>query len=134
MVIETIDPMTVTYLVEKFGFPIGVSIVLLCAITTLVMLIVRSIIARQKLMDSYYFKNLDDKLDEHNKSLKDISDKLIVISLDMRDASLKLGQCINRIDSLESKSIAYIFREGRINRIENDQEVDVTQNILQTVM
>lgn len=132
MVGETIDPTTVTYLVDKFGFPIGVAIVLLCVIITLVMLIVRSIIERQKLMDSYYFKNLDDKLGEHNKSLKDILNKLTDILVELKGLSEKLDTCTDRIYDLESKSIAYIFREGRINRIKNNQEIDVTRDMTET--
>lgn len=130
MVAETVDPMTVAYLVEKFGFPVAVAIVLLCAITTLVVLMVKSIVTRQKLWDSYYFKNLDEKLDEYNKSLKDTYNTLNVIILEMRCVSLKLSECSNRIESLESKSIAYVFREGSINRVKNNQEIDVTTQII----
>jgi hypothetical protein len=130
MVAETIDPTTVAYLVEKFGFPVAVAIVLLCVVIALVMLIIKSIITRQKLMDTYYFKNLDEKLDEYNTSLKDTSNTLNTIVLEMRCVSLKLGECSNRIESLESKSIAYVFREGSINRVKNNQEIDVTTQII----
>jgi uncharacterized membrane protein YraQ (UPF0718 family) len=130
MAAETIDPMAVAYLVEKFGFPVAVSIVLLCVITTLVVLMVKSIVTRQKLWDTYYFKNLDEKLDEYNTSLKDTSNTLNVIILEIRCMSLKLSECSNRIESLESKSIAYVFREGSINRVKNNQEIDVTTQII----
>lgn len=127
------DPTTVTYLVDKFGFPIGVAIILLCVIITLVMLIVRSIIDRQKTMDKFYFKNIDDKLDRNNTSLENIYDKLTTNLLEMKEISLKLCECKDRIDSLESRSIAYIFREGSINRIKNNREIDVTRDMTEIV-
>lgn len=133
MIAETIDPTTVAYLVDKFGFPIGVAIILLCVIIMLVMLIVKSILDRQKTMDKFYFKNLDEKLDNHDKSLENIFDKLTVNLLEMKKISLEICECKDRIDSLESKSIAYIFREGRINRISNNREIDVTRDMTETV-
>ena len=133
MITETMDPTTVTYLVDKFGFPIGVAIILLCVIITLVMLIVRSIIDRQKTMDKFYFKNIDDKLDRNNTSLENIYDKLTTNLLEMKEISLKLCECKDRIDSLESRSIAYIFREGSINRIKNNREIDVTRDMTEIV-
>ena len=130
MVAEVIDPTALGYLVEKFGFPIGVSILLLCVITTLTMLIVKSTIERQKLMDSYYFKNLDKKLDEHSELLRNTSGGLTAILLEMKCVSLKSDECIDRIDDLESKSMVYIFGEGKISRIKNNQEIDVTTQII----
>ncbi len=138
MVAESIDPTTVAYLVDKFGFPIGVAIVLLCVIVTLVMLIVRSIIIRQKLMDSYYFKNLDNKLDDHNKSLKEIHNELASVVVEMRCVSTKIDIYVNKLDRhFEPKNVAYVFREGKIGKIKNIQnieEIDITKDIKRKVL
>ncbi len=127
MITGTIDPTTLAYLIDKFGFPIGVAIVLLCVIITLVMLIIRSIITRQKLMDSYYFKNLDDKLDEHNKSLKEIHNELVNVVVETRTILTKIDACTSRLDrQSDNKSVTYVFKDGKICEIRNiieDREV-----------
>lgn len=121
MVAETIDPATLAYLVDKFGFPIGVAIVLLCVIITLVMLIVRSIITRQKLMDSYYFKNLDEKLDRHDQTTNTMINKLIDVTTEIKCVSTKI----------DTYNVAYVFKEGKIDKVKNIvEEIEVTRDII----
>jgi hypothetical protein len=102
------------------------------------MLIVKSIITRQKLMDLYYFKNLDNKLDEHNKSLKEIYNELTNVVVETKCVSTKIDTYVNRLDQyFESKSVAYIFREdkiGKIKNIQNIEEIDVTKDIERKVL
>ena len=117
MVTETITTTTLAGLVREFGFPIGVSIVLLCLFIGLVI---------------YLVSSLNEKLKEDNKSLKEMNNQLTNVCIEMKGVSIKLDECINKIDDLESKSMAYVFREGKINKIKNNQEIDVTHDILQT--
>lgn len=138
MVAETIDPTTLAYLVDKFGFPIAVAIVLLCVIIALVMLIVRSIVERQKTMDSYYFKNLDVKLDNHDQTTNNMNNILNGVVVEMRCVSTKIDTYVNKLDNhFESKGVAYVFRKdkiGKIKNIQNIEEIDVTKDIERKIL
>ena len=126
MVVETIDPATLAYLVDKFGFPIAVAIILLCVIITLVMLIVRSIITRQKVMDSFYFKNLDEKLDRHDQTTTTLINRLIDVTTEIKCVSTKIDTYVNKND----QKVTYVFREGKIDEIRNIvEEREVRQDI-----
>lgn len=129
MVAETIDPATLAYLVDKFGFPIGVAIVLLCVIITIVMLIIRSIITRQKLMDSFYFKNLDEKLYIHDQTTVNMINKLIDVTTEIKCVSTKIDTYTKHFEN-----VAYVFKEGKIDKIKNIvEEREVTQDITRII-
>ena len=131
MVTETIEPTTIAYLVDKFGFPIAIAISAFCVLITILMLILKSQIKRQEKLDSYYFKNFNSTLDEHNKSLKKIQDELINVVVEMRCVSTKIDTYVNKLElHFEPKSVAYIFREDKIDKIKNIvEEIDVTKDI-----
>ncbi len=131
MVTETIDPTTMAYLVEKFGFPIAMAIVGFCVVISILMLVLRSQIKRQEKLDSYYFTNFSNTLDEHNRSLTEIRNGLTNVVIEARTISTKIDTYVNKLDRhFEPKSIAYIFREDKIDKIKSIQniveEIDVT--------
>ena len=136
MVTETIEPTTIAYLVDKFGFPIAIAISAFCVLITILMLILKSQIKRQEKLDSYYFKNFNSTLDEHNKSLKKIQDELINVVVEMRCVSTKIDTYVNKLElHFEPKSVAYIFREDKIDKIKNIvEEIDVTKDIERKVL
>lgn len=139
MVTETIDPTTIAYLVDKFGFPIAMAIAAFCVIISILMLTLRSQIKRQEKLDSYYFTNFNSTLDEHNKSLREIHNELTDVVVEMRCVSTKIDTYVNKLDQhFESKSVAYIFREDKIGKIKNIQniveEIDVTKDIERKVL
>ena len=138
MVTETIDPTTIAYLVDKFGFPIGMAIAAFCVIISILMLILRSQIKRQEKLDSYYFTNFNNTLDEHNRSLNNIHNELTNVVIETRTISTKIDTYVNKLDRhFEPKSVAYIFREdkiGKIKNIQNIEEIDVTKDIERKVL
>lgn len=138
MVTETIDPTTMAYLVEKFGFPIAMAIVGFCVIISILTLVLRSQIKRQEKLDSYYFTNFSNTLNEHNRSLTEIRNGLTNVVIEARTISTKIDTYVNKLDShFESKGIAYIFREdkiGKIKNIQNIEEIDVTKDIERKVL
>ncbi len=138
MTIETIDPTTMAYLVDKFGFPIAMAIVGFCVIISILALVLRSQIKRQEKLDSYYFTNFSNILDEHNRSLNNMHNELTNVVTEMRCVSTKIDTYVNRLDQhLESKSVAYIFRDdkiGKIRNIQNIEEIDVTKDIERKVL
>ena len=138
MVTETIDPTTIAYLVDKFGFPIAMAIAAFCVIISILMLTLRSQIKRQEKLDSYYFTNFNSTLDEHNKSLREIHNELTDVVVEMRCVSTKIDTYVNKLDRhFEPKSVAYIFREdkiGKIKNIQNIEEIDVTKDIERKVL
>ena len=138
MVTETIDPTTIAYLVDKFGFPIGMAIAAFCVIISILMLILRSQIKRQEKLDSYYFTNFSNTLDEHNRSLNNIHNELTNVVIEARTISTKIDTYVNKLDRhFEPKSVAYIFREdkiGKIKNIQNIEEIDVTKDIERKVL
>ena len=132
MVIDVFDP----EYIAKVGFPIAAFVAAFVLITTILMLIIRSQIKRQEKLDSYYFTNLNNKLDEHDKSLKDIHDELTNVVVEMRCVSTKIDTYVNKLDRhFEPKSVAYIFREDKIGKIKNIvEEIDVTKDIERKVL
>ncbi len=138
MTIETIDPTTMAYLVEKFGFPVAMAIVGFCVIISILALVLRSQVRRQEKLDSYYFTNFNNILDEHNRSLNNIHNELANVVTEIRCVSTKIDIYINKLDQhFESKSVAYIFREdkiGKIRNIQNIEEIDVTKDIERKVL
>ena len=132
MVIDVFDPEYIT----KVGFPIAAFVAAFDLITTILMLIIRSQIKRQEKLDSYYPTNLNNKSDEHDKSLKDIHHELTNVVVEMRCVSTKIDTYVNKLDRhFEPKSVAYIFREDKIGKIKNIvEEIDVTKDIERKVL
>ena len=132
MVLDVFDP----EYIAKVGFPIAAFVAAFVLITTILMLIIRSQIKRQEKLDSYYFINLNNKLDEHDKSLKDMYDELTNVVVEMRCVSTKIDTYVNKLDRhFEPKSVAYIFREDKIGKIKNIvEEIDVTKDIERKVL
>lgn len=135
MAIDVFDP----EYIAKVGFPIAAFVAAFGIVATIVTLIIRSQIKRQEKLDSYYFTNFSNKLDEHNKSLKEIHSELTNVVVEMRCVSTKIDTYVNKLDRhFESKSVAYIFREDKIGKIKNIQniieEIDVTKDIERKVL
>jgi RNase P subunit RPR2 len=131
MVTETIDPTTIAYLVDKFGFPIGMAIAAFGVIISILMLLLRSQIKRQEQFDQQYFKNINNILDKYDKSLKEIRDELVCAVVEIRTILTKIDTCRNRLDKQsEAKNVTYIFRNGKIDKIKNIiEEIEVTKDI-----
>lgn len=127
-----------TYLVEKFGFPIAMAIVGFCVIISILTLVLRSQIKRQEKLDSYYFTNFSNTLNEHNRSLTEIRNGLTNVVIEARTISTKIDTYVNKLDRhFEPKGVAYIFREdkiGKIKNIQNIEEIDVTKDIERKVL
>lgn len=134
MAIDIFDP----EYIAKVGFPIAAFVAAFGIIATIVTLIIRSQIKRQEKLDSYYFTNFNNTLCEHNKSLKEMHNELTNVVVEMRCVSTKIDTYVNKLDQhFESKGIAYIFREdkiGKIKNIQNIEEIDVTKDIERKVL
>src|SRR3990167_7490066 len=95
-----------------------------CVIISILMLILRSQIKRQEKLDSYYFTNFNNTLDEHNRSLNNIHNELTNVVIETRTISTKIDTYVNKLDRhFEPKSVAYIFREDKIGKIKNIQNI-----------
>jgi hypothetical protein len=131
MVTETVDPTTIAYLIDKFGFPIAIAVAAFCTIISILMLILRSQIKRQEQFDKQYFKNINNILDKYDKSLKEIRDELVEVIVEIRTILTKIDACRNRLgQQSEAKNVTYIFRDGKIDKIKNIvEEREVTKDI-----
>lgn len=134
MAINVFDP----EYIAKVGFPIAAFVAAFGVVTMITTLIIKSQIKRQEQLDKQYFTNLYNTLDKYDRSLKDIHDGLTNVVIEARIISTKIDTYVNKLDQhFESKSVAYIFREdkiGKIKNIQNIEEIDVTKDIERKVL
>lgn len=127
MAIDVFDP----EYIAKVGFPIAAFVAAFGIVTIITTLIIKSQIKRQEKFDSQYFANLYNTLDKYDKSLKEMRDELTKIVVEMGIVSTKIDTYINKLDQhFDAKSVTYVFREGKIDKIKNMiEEREVIRNI-----